>query len=119
MTSFADMKLNKQLLNAIADSGFVSPTEIQIQAIPQILSGQHVLGIEQTGTGKTAAYVLPLLRILNFAQGNEPRAIVVAPTRELVLQITSVFQQLGKNTDIRILAVFGGKGFTDQKKKTG
>ena len=117
MASFLDMKLNKQLLNAIAEAGFTTPTQIQLKAIPQILAGQHIVGIAQTGTGKTAAYVLPLLRILNFAKGNEPRAIVVAPTRELVLQITSVFNQLGKYTDLRVLSVFGGKGFTDQKKK--
>ncbi len=117
MTSFSELRLNKQLLTAVADAGFVTPTEIQSKAIPIILGGQHIIGIAQTGTGKTAAYVLPLLRILNYAQENEPRLVVVAPTRELVLQITSVFNQLGKNTDVRIVAVYGGKGFTDQKKK--
>jgi ATP-dependent RNA helicase RhlE len=117
MTSFENLKLNKQLLNAVADIGFSTPTEIQTLAIPQILAGQHIIGIAQTGTGKTAAYVLPLLRILNYEQGTEPRALIVAPTRELVLQITQVFNALGKYTGIRVLSVFGGKGFSDQKKK--
>lgn len=115
--SFENLKLNRQLLNAVADAGFTIPTEIQLKAIPPMLAGQNIIGIAQTGTGKTASYVLPLLRILNYAQGSEPRAIVVAPTRELVIQITSVFNQLGKYTDIRILSVYGGKGFSDQKKK--
>src|SRR5690606_20645725 len=114
---FEQLKLNRQLLNAVEEAGFSMPTEIQSQVIPPALAGQNIIGIAQTGTGKTAAYVLPVLRILNYPQGDEPRALIIAPTRELTLQITSVFEQLGKYTGLRILAVYGGKGFSDQKKK--
>lgn len=114
---FEQLKLNRQLLNAVEEAGFSMPTEIQSQVIPPALSGQNIIGIAQTVTGKTAAYVLPVLRILNYPQGDEPRALIIAPTRELTLQITSVFEQLGKYTGLRILAVYGGKGFSDQKKK--
>ena len=114
---FEQLKLNRQLLNAVEEAGFSMPTEIQSQVIPPALSGQNIIGIAQTGTGKTAAYVLPVLRILNYPRGDEPRALIIAPTRELTLQITSVFEQLGKYTGLRILAVYGGKGFSDQKKK--
>lgn len=115
--SFEQFKLNRQLLNAIEDAGFKAPTEIQRQAITKILAGQNIIGIAQTGTGKTAAYVLPLLRILNYAQGNEPRCLVIVPTRELVLQVQKVFQQLAKYTDIRIAAVYGGGGTKLQKEE--
>ncbi|MBS1763550.1 MAG: DEAD/DEAH box helicase [Bacteroidetes bacterium] len=114
---FEHLKLNRQLLNAIVESGFSTPTEIQAQVIPPALAGQNIIGIAQTGTGKTAAYVLPILRILNYPQGEEPRALIIAPTRELTLQITSVIEQLGKYTGLRVLAVYGGKGFSDQKRK--
>lgn len=113
---FEGLKLNRQLLNAVAESGFLHPTEIQAKVIPPALAGQNIIGIAQTGTGKTAAYILPLLRLLNYPQGDAPRALIIAPTRELTLQITSVIQQLGKYTGLRALAVFGGKGFSDQKK---
>lgn len=117
MQTFNDFKLNRQLLNAIEEAGFTQPTEIQVKGIPPALAGQNIIGIAQTGTGKTAAFVLPLLRMLNYAQGDEPRAVIIAPTRELVIQIESVFQQLGKHTDLRYIPVYGGKGFSDQKKR--
>ncbi|QQR96676.1 MAG: DEAD/DEAH box helicase [Bacteroidota bacterium] len=85
--------------------------------MPPALSGQNIIGIAQTGTGKTAAFILPLLRTLNYAQGNEPRALILAPTRELVIQIGAVANQMGKYVDLRIVTVYGGKGFSDQKKK--
>ena len=68
---FESLKLNRQLLNAIGELGYETPTEIQQKVIPSALSGQNIIGIAQTGTGKTAAFILPLLRILNYAQGNE------------------------------------------------
>jgi ATP-dependent RNA helicase RhlE len=121
VNSFVDFKLNKQLLNAIADLGYIQPTEIQQRSIPAILGGQDVMGVSQTGTGKTAAYLLPLLRILNFAQGNEPRALIIVPTRELSIQVGNTLKDLTKYTDLRYAVVFGGQGAKSQIEaiKTG
>jgi ATP-dependent RNA helicase RhlE len=110
ITSFESFNLNKQLLNAIADLDFLSPTQIQQKAIPVILAGQEVIGIAQTGTGKTAAYLLPLLMKIKFAQGDEPRAVILAPTKELTIQIAEHAAQLSKYTDLRIVALYGGIG---------
>ena len=85
--SFSDFKLNKQLLTAIAEAGFETPTTIQCKAIPLILGGSDVLGIAQTGTGKTAAYLLPVLMKIKYAQGHDPRALILVPTRELAMQV--------------------------------
>lgn len=108
--NFEELKLNKQLLNAVADLGFTQPTEIQEKAIPQIQAGHDILGVAQTGTGKTAAYLLPLLMKVKYAQGKNPRAMIIAPTRELVIQIADHAKELAKYTDIRILALYGGIG---------
>jgi ATP-dependent RNA helicase RhlE len=103
-------KLNKQLLEAVAESGYTTPTPIQQKAIPLALAGHDVLGIAQTGTGKTAAYILPVLMKVKYAQGKHPRALILAPTRELVMQIEEVARQLGRNTDLRIVSLYGGLG---------
>ena len=108
--SFEDFKLNRQLLNAVEDLRFDAPTAIQLKAIPLVLAGHDVMGIAQTGTGKTAAYVLPLLMKVKYRQGQDPRALILAPTRELVLQIESNINALGKYTDLRAVALFGGIG---------
>ena len=108
--NFEAFKLNKQLLNAIAEAGYSTPTAIQEKAIPLGLAGHDVLGIAQTGTGKTAAYVLPILMKIKYAQGMHPRAMVLAPTRELVMQIESVCKDLGKYTDLRVVCLYGGLG---------
>jgi ATP-dependent RNA helicase RhlE len=108
--SFAEFNLNKQLLTAVAEAGYTSPTEIQAKAIPQIEAGHDVLGIAQTGTGKTAAYLLPILMKIKYAQGTAPRALILAPTRELAMQIDKAIAELGKYTDIRHTAVYGGLG---------
>jgi len=76
MSTFEELKLTRQYLNAIEDAAYETPTEIQIKAIPRILAGQDVIGIAQTGTGKTAAYLLPLLQTLKYAQGNEARCLI-------------------------------------------
>ncbi|MDW7692086.1 DEAD/DEAH box helicase [Flammeovirgaceae bacterium SG7u.111] len=112
--SFEDFKLNKQLLNAIADAGYTTPTPIQEKAIPRILAGQDIFGIAQTGTGKTAAYLLPLLMKVKYAQGEHPRALIIAPTRELVIQIDKEISKLGAYTDLRHVALYGGIGPTKQ-----
>lgn len=110
ITSFENFNLNKQLLSAVADAGFENPTEVQQKCIPLILGGQEVIGIAQTGTGKTAAYLLPILMKIKYAAGSDPRALILAPTKELTLQITQHAVQLAKYTDLRILAVYGGVG---------
>jgi len=107
---FQDFKLNPQILNAIADAGYTEATPIQQKAIPPILNGQDVMGIAQTGTGKTAAYVLPILMKLKYAQGNDARALILAPTRELAMQIEENIRQFAANTDLRTVILYGGLG---------
>lgn len=107
---FDAFKLNKQLLEAVAESGYTTPTPIQQKAIPLALAGHDVLGIAQTGTGKTAAYILPVLMKVKYAQWKHPRALILAPTRELVMQIEEVARQLGRYTDLRIVSLYGGLG---------
>lgn len=114
MSSFEDFKLNRQLVNATEDLGYSEPTEIQVKSIPQILAGHDILGIAQTGTGKTAAYLLPLLMKIKYAQGTDPRALILAPTRELCIQINKNIGELGKYTDIRNAAIYGGTGMKSQ-----
>ncbi|MEM6362422.1 MAG: DEAD/DEAH box helicase [Bacteroidota bacterium] len=108
--SFEDFKLNRQLLNAIDDMGYSDPTPIQVKAIPLALAGHDMMGIAQTGTGKTVAFVLPILMKIKYAQGNDPRALILAPTRELALQIEENLNKLSRYTDLRIVALYGGIG---------
>ncbi|GAB2552461.1 DEAD/DEAH box helicase [Rufibacter soli] len=110
LPSFEDFKLNKQLLTAVADSGFNKPTPVQVQTIPLAMAGHDVMGIAQTGTGKTAAYVLPLLMKVKYAQGKNPRALILAPTRELVMQIEEAVHNLSHYTDLRTVGIYGGVG---------
>lgn len=112
--TFEQFKLNRQLLNAIEEAGYEKPTEVQQETIPLALAGHDVLGIAQTGTGKTAAFVLPLLMKVKYAREGNPRALILAPTRELVLQIANVVTQLGKYTDIRSLSLIGGASVKTQ-----
>ena len=108
--NFEDFKFNRQILNAIADAGYTEATPVQQKAIPPILNGQDVMGIAQTGTGKTAAYVLPIIMRLKYAQGDHPRALIVSPTRELAMQIEENVKQLAANTDLRVVSLYGGLG---------
>lgn len=110
ITSFEEFNLNKQLLAAISDLGFSEPTEIQKKCIGPIQGGQELIGIAQTGTGKTAAYLLPVLMKVKFAQEMEPRVLILAPTKELTLQIAEHAVALAKYTDLRIQALYGGVG---------
>ncbi|GAB3765229.1 DEAD/DEAH box helicase [Spirosoma pomorum] len=110
ITSFEQFELNRQLLNAVADAGYTEPTPIQQKTIPLSLGNHDVLGIAQTGTGKTAAYLLPILMKIKYAQGKNPRALILAPTRELAIQINESVKELAKYTDLRHLAVYGGLG---------
>jgi ATP-dependent RNA helicase RhlE len=108
--SFDDFKLNKQILSAIEASGYTIPSPIQQKAIPAILAGHDVMGIAQTGTGKTAAYVLPMLMKIKYAQESSPRALIVVPTRELAMQVDENISRYAQFTDIRHTVVFGGIG---------
>ena len=112
--AWQDFKLNKQLLNAIEESGYQNPTEIQVKCIPLILGGQQVIGIAQTGTGKTAAYLLPILMRIKYAQDLGPRVLILAPTKELVVQVSLNARTLASFTDLRIVALYGGVGPTQQ-----
>lgn len=109
-STFEDFKLNRQLLNAIADQGYEVPTPIQKKVIPQMLAGHDLMGIAQTGTGKTAAYLIPLLMNLKYAQDQGPRALILAPTRELAIQIHENFSLLSKYLDLRSAVLYGGIG---------
>ena len=109
-STFADFKLNKQLLNAIEEAGYSEPTPIQKKAITPILAGQDIMGVAQTGTGKTAAFILPMLMKLKYAQGEHPRALILLPTRELAIQIGENIELLGKYTDLRTVVLYGGLG---------
>lgn len=112
--TFEQFNLNRQLLDAVQEAGFTHPTDIQQKAIPIILGGQHVIGIAQTGTGKTAAYLLPLLMKVKYAQGIDPRAVILVPTKELTIQITEHAKAFARNTDLRILPIYGGVGIKAQ-----
>ncbi|WP_420151708.1 DEAD/DEAH box helicase [Spirosoma sp.] len=110
ITSFEQFELNRQLLNAVTELGYTEPTPIQQKTIPLSLENHDVLGIAQTGTGKTAAYLLPLLMKIKYPQGTNPRALILAPTRELVMQINEAVSAIGKYTGLRHLALYGGLG---------
>jgi len=107
---WSGFKLNKQLLDGIAEAGFGLPTEIQQRCIPLILGGQQVIGIAQTGTGKTAAYLLPVLMQMKYAQGTAPRVLILGPTKELVIQLAEHAAILAKYTGLRITPIYGGVG---------
>ena len=111
MTSFSDLGLAAPLLKAVAGANYTAPTPIQAQAIPPALAGHDVLGIAQTGTGKTAAFALPIITRLQTgprAVANSPRALILAPTRELAAQIGETFRVLGRALGTRVAVVFGG-----------
>jgi len=110
ITHFEDLKLNKQLLNAVEELGYKSPTPVQQKTIPAILAGHDIIGIAQTGTGKTAAYLLPLLYKIKYPQGQIPRALILAPSKELAIQIFENLQQLSKYCGTRNVCLYGGVG---------
>ncbi len=115
MFSFDNFKLSKPLRNAIADLGFEKPTPIQEETYSVILSGKDVVGIAQTGTGKTLAYMLPILQDLKFSKQIPPRVLVLVPTRELVLQMVEMIESIAKYVNIRVLGVYGGTNINTQK----
>ncbi|RBM53943.1 ATP-dependent RNA helicase [Vibrio paracholerae] len=113
---FSDLALNSAILSALTEMGFVSPTPIQAAAIPVLLDGRDALGKAQTGTGKTAAFSLPLLNKLNLSQ-YKPQAIVMAPTRELAIQVAAEIKNLGQNIKgLKVLEIYGGASILDQMR---
>ena len=111
---FEDLKLSKFLYRGLQEAGFEEPTPIQSKAIPKILAGQDLLAVAPTGTGKTLAYLLPMLRELGNAKGVRPRALILVPTKELALQINSVIEKITCYVNIRSMAAYGGGSKQDQ-----
>ncbi|MEG1949879.1 MAG: DEAD/DEAH box helicase [Odoribacter sp.] len=112
---FNDLNIDKQILMALEEAGFETPTPIQEQAYSIIRSGKDVIGIAQTGTGKTLAYLIPILMKLHYAQGLYPRAIVIVPTRELVVQVCESVELLTEFMDIRCVGIYGGTNIRTQQ----
>lgn len=116
MKSFEDLKINKPQLKALNDLGIDSPTPIQEKSIPAILSGNDMVGLAQTGTGKTLAYLLPVLKLLPFSDQIHPRVLILVPTRELVAQVVEVARDLTTYQNVRIEGVYGGVNINTQKE---
>ncbi len=115
--TFENLKVNKSILKSLKEIGFEIPTPIQQKAIPIIRSGVDVLGIAQTGTGKTAAYLLPIFMKLVKAEGDAPRALILVPTRELAIQVGEDIEELTQYSNIRHVAIYGGIGWTKQAEQ--
>ncbi len=117
MTSFQNLNLSNQLYSAIDELGFHTPTPIQKETFSIILSGKDLVGIAQTGTGKTLAYLLPLLQPLKYSENINPRILILVPTRELVVQVVEEVKKLSKYQNVRVLGVYGGTNINTQKQK--
>jgi superfamily II DNA/RNA helicase len=117
--SFADLGLSEKVVAAVATAGYANPTPIQEQAIPHVLAGRDVLGIAQTGTGKTAAFVLPMLTKLEHgrARARMPRTLILEPTRELAAQVQESFDKYGVNHKLNVALLIGGVSYDDQDSK--
>ncbi len=117
--SFEHLGLSDGILAVVADAGYSEPTPIQHQAIPSILMGRDILGIAQTGTGKTASFTLPMIDILSEgnAKARMPRSLILEPTRELAAQVSESFEKYGKNHSLTMALLIGGVAFGDQDKK--
>jgi superfamily II DNA/RNA helicase len=116
--TFADLGLSDQLLRAVEDSGYTEPTPIQRGAIPAVLMGKDLVGIAQTGTGKTAGFVLPMIDILSEGRSRArmPRSLILEPTRELAAQVAENFEKYGKNHKLSMALLIGGVQMGDQVK---
>ncbi|MDF1634981.1 DEAD/DEAH box helicase [Mycoplana sp. MJR14] len=119
MTTFSDLGLSQKVLSAVTDAGYTIPTPIQAGAIPPALQRRDILGIAQTGTGKTASFVLPMLTILEKgrARARMPRTLILEPTRELAAQVAENFDKYGKNHKLNVALLIGGVSFDEQDRK--
>ena len=117
--SFSQLGLSSKVLSAVTSAGFETPTPIQAQAVPHAVTGRDVLGIAQTGTGKTASFVLPMLTRLERgrARARMPRSLILEPTRELAAQVAEHFEILGKNHNLTVALLIGGVSYEDQDRK--
>ena len=116
---FPELGLSPEILQAVSDAGYVTPTPIQQQAIPHVQAGRDVLGCAQTGTGKTASFVLPMIDMLSAgrARARMPRSLILEPTRELATQVSAAFEIYGKYHRLTMALLIGGESFVDQEKK--
>ncbi len=119
MTSFSDLGLSPKVLSAVTEAGYSEPTPIQAGAIPHALTRRDVCGIAQTGTGKTASFVLPMLTLLERgrARARMPRTLILEPTRELAAQVAENFEKYGKNHKLNVALLIGGVSFDEQDRK--
>jgi len=115
MSTFEQFNLPKSLQKAIDDLGLTTPTPIQVKSFPVIMSGRDVMGIAQTGTGKTYAYLLPILKQWKFTPTHTPKVVIIVPTRELVVQVAEEVEKLTKYMSVRVLGVYGGVNINTQK----
>jgi len=116
MSTFEKFNLPKSVQKAIDELGFVTPTPIQEKSFSVIMSGRDMMGIAQTGTGKTFAYLLPLLKLYKFTPTNTPKIVILVPTRELVVQVVDEIEKLTKYMSVSTLGIFGGVNINTQKK---
>src|ERR1700704_6719551 len=114
MTAFRELGLAPEIQTALDELGYEEPTAIQEKAIPELLAGHDVIGQAQTGTGKTAAFGLPLLQYLD-PENDEVQAVVLTPTRELCIQVTQALRAYAEHLDVEIVAVFGGAPIKSQQ----
>jgi len=116
---FSELGLEPNTLKAVIEAGYITPTPIQERAIPLVLMGRDVLGIAQTGTGKTASFSLPMIDILatGRSKARMPRSLILCPTRELATQVAESFEKYGKYAQLSLALLIGGESFTDQEKK--
>jgi superfamily II DNA/RNA helicase len=117
--SFSELSLSPEVLQAVSDAGYTTPTPIQQQAIPFVQRGSDVLGCAQTGTGKTASFVLPMIDMLaaGRARARMPRSLILEPTRELATQVAASFELYGKHHRLTMALLIGGESFVDQERK--
>lgn len=113
--TFADFDLPEKILDVLADSNLFEPTPIQQKSLGPILSGRDVMGIAQTGTGKTLAYLLPTLKTWKYNKSGNPTVLILVPTRELVVQVSEILQNLTQNITARVIGIYGGKNIKTQK----
>lgn len=115
MLNFEDLKLSTPLLNALKELDYIHPTPIQEQSFSVIKSGNDIIGIAQTGTGKTFAYLLPILSLYQYTGAKSPKTLILVPTRELVLQVVAEIEKLSKYLNIRYAGIYGGSNINPQK----
>src|SRR5215468_7411117 len=116
---FSELDLSPEVLQAVSDAGYTTPTPIQQQAIPHVRCGRDILGCAQTGTGKTASFVLPMIDMLAAGRTRMrmPRSLILEPTRELATQVATSFETYGKHHRLTMALLIGGEGFIDQERK--